>query len=103
MTQNVVTYTVEVDTKNDDGKLLPYQTANAQFTIGRRQGVLLVPNAALRWSPQPNEIAPEPGQTPRTPAGSSSRDISGGSRAVGAPKVSGPCGSNKASLSGLFT
>ena len=52
MTQNVVTYTIEVDTDNSDGKLLPYLTANAQFEIGRRQDVLLVPNAALRWSPQ---------------------------------------------------
>ena len=52
MTQNVVTYTVEVNTDNDDGKLLPYLTANAKFMIGRREDVLLVPNAALRWSPQ---------------------------------------------------
>jgi HlyD family secretion protein len=59
MTQNVVTYTVEVDTHNDNGKLLPYLTANVQFKIGRRQGVLLVPNAALRWSPSPDKIAPE--------------------------------------------
>ena len=59
MTQNVVTYTVEVNTKNEDGKLLPYLTANAKFKIGRREGVLLVPNAALRWSPMPGQIAPE--------------------------------------------
>ena len=59
MTQNVVTYTIEVDTDNSDGKLLPYLTANAQFEIGRRKGVLLVPNAALRFSPKPSEIAPE--------------------------------------------
>jgi HlyD family secretion protein len=58
-TQNVVTYTVEVDTSNDDGRLLPYLTANVQFKIGRSQGVLMVPNAALRWSPQPDQIAPE--------------------------------------------
>ena len=58
MSQNVVTYTVEVNTNNDDGKLLPYLTANAKFKIGHRQGVLLVPNAALRWSPRPNQIAP---------------------------------------------
>ena len=63
MTQNVVTYTVEVNTNNDDGKLLPYLTANAQFMIGRRQGVLLIPNAALRWSPRPNQIAPESRKT----------------------------------------
>ncbi|HUH66613.1 MAG TPA: efflux RND transporter periplasmic adaptor subunit [Syntrophales bacterium] len=59
MTQNVVTYTVEVNTNNDDGKLLPYLTANIQFKIGRRQSVLVVPNAALRWSPRSDQIDPE--------------------------------------------
>jgi HlyD family secretion protein len=59
MTQNVVTYTVEVNTNNDDGKLLPYLTANAKFIIGRREDVLLVPNAALRWSPRPEQILPD--------------------------------------------
>ena len=59
MTQNVVTYTVEVNTNNDDGKLLPYLTANAKFVTGRRENVLLVPNAAMRWSPRPDQIAPE--------------------------------------------
>jgi HlyD family secretion protein len=58
MTQNVVTYTVVVDTDNTSGKLLPYLTTNLHFEVGRRQGVLLVPNAALRWQPQPNQIAP---------------------------------------------
>jgi HlyD family secretion protein len=59
MTQNVVTYTIEVDTDNSDGTLLPYLTANAQFEIGRRKDVLLVPNAALRFSPKPERIAPD--------------------------------------------
>ncbi len=60
MTQNVVTYTVEVTTDNADGKLLPYLTANAQFEVSRRTGVLLVPNAALRWFPtQIEQVAPE--------------------------------------------
>ncbi len=58
MTQNVVTYTVEVTTDNFDGKLLPYLTANVQFETGRRENVLTVPNAALRWTPRPDEIAP---------------------------------------------
>ena len=31
MTQNVVTYTVEVNTDNSSGRLLPYQTANLLF------------------------------------------------------------------------
>jgi len=59
MTQNVVTYTVEVNTDNDDGKLLPYLTANARFITGKRENVLLVPNAALRWVPQTDLVAPE--------------------------------------------
>jgi HlyD family secretion protein len=59
MTQNVVTYTIEVDTDNSDGKLLPYLTANAKFEIGHRKGVLLVPNEALRWQPKPGQILSE--------------------------------------------
>lgn len=51
MTQNVVTYTVEIVTDNAAGKLLPYLTANVMFEVSRRQSVLLVPNAALRWKP----------------------------------------------------
>jgi HlyD family secretion protein len=89
MVQNVVTYTVRVDTNNDDGKLLPYLTTNAQFTIGHRQGVLLVPNAALHWSPKPNQILPEAGQKARVTAASSSRDSGAGSGTVGAPKTHG--------------
>lgn len=59
MTQNVVTYTVEVETDNSSGTLLPYMTANAQFEVARRDDVLLVPNAALRYIPKPDEIAPD--------------------------------------------
>ena len=70
MTQNVVTYTVEVNTDNDDGKLLPYLTANAKFIIGRREDVLLVPNAALRWSPRPEQIAPDARKKHHTTEGS---------------------------------
>jgi HlyD family secretion protein len=59
MTQNVVTYTVVVQTDNSDGTLLPYLTANLQFEITKHNGVLLVPNAALRWKPTPQQVAPE--------------------------------------------
>jgi HlyD family secretion protein len=59
MTQNVVTYTVEVSTDNADGKLLPYLTANVQFIVGRRRNVLTVPNVALRWEPRVDQIAPD--------------------------------------------
>jgi HlyD family secretion protein len=59
MTQNVVTYTVEIITDNSSGKLLPYLTANVNFIVGERKNVLLVPNAALRWVPLSGQIAPE--------------------------------------------
>ncbi len=58
MTQNVVMYTVVVNTENPDKVLLPYLTANVDFTVSKQTNALLVPNAALRWSPSsPNEIA----------------------------------------------
>jgi HlyD family secretion protein len=65
MTQNVVTYTVEVTTENPvdkdhpNGKLLPYLTANLQFKVAEVKDVLLVPNAALRWQPKQDMVAPE--------------------------------------------
>jgi len=59
MTQNVVTYTVEVTTDNSNQRLLPYLTANAKFLVSERQGVLMVPNAALRFNPPVDKIAPD--------------------------------------------
>ncbi len=59
MTQNVVTYTVEVITDNSSGKLLPYLTANVQFEVARHTNVLTVPTAALRWTPKPQQISGE--------------------------------------------
>jgi HlyD family secretion protein len=69
MTQNVVTYTVEVITDNSDGKLLPYLTANAKFEVSRHEDALLVPNAALRWTPQPSQIAPDASPAAHSGAG----------------------------------
>jgi len=57
MTQNVVTYTVEVVADNSKGRLLPYLTANVKFELDRRDNVLMVPNAALRWTPTANQVA----------------------------------------------
>ena len=60
MTQNVVTYTVVVDTANPSGKLYPYLTANLQFVISTSENALLVPNAAFRWSPtRPEQVSPD--------------------------------------------
>jgi HlyD family secretion protein len=57
MSQNVVTYTVEINTDNTEGTLLPYLTASVKFEIDHKQDVLTVPNAALRWRPNDNQLA----------------------------------------------
>jgi HlyD family secretion protein len=59
MTQNVVTYTVVVETDNSDLRLLPYLTANVSFQVEQCHDVLKVPNSALRWKPRPQMVAPE--------------------------------------------
>jgi HlyD family secretion protein len=48
---NVVNYTAVVAVENLDGKLLPGMTATVKFQIGAADGVLTVPNAALRFKP----------------------------------------------------
>jgi len=58
MTQSVVTYTVVVDVDNSTGKLLPYLTARLAFEVEERRDVRLVPNAALRWTPAVQHVAP---------------------------------------------
>ena len=57
MSQNVVTYVVEVLTDNSSGKLLPYLSANLNFEVKRKDGALSVPNSALRFSPSDDMIA----------------------------------------------
>lgn len=59
MTQNVVTYTVEINTDNSNGKLLPYLTANVRFEVSHHKDVLMAPNAALRYLPAAELIAPD--------------------------------------------
>ena len=60
MTQNVVMYTVEVNTENPGNVLLPYLTANVRFVVHSETNAMLVPNAALRWSPSsPAQISAE--------------------------------------------
>ena len=43
---------------NSSGRLLPYLTARLQFEVTARKGVLLVPNAALRWRPRSQDVVP---------------------------------------------
>ena len=48
---NVVSYVADLEVANDDLSLRPGMTATATIVSTRRTGVLLVPNAALRFTP----------------------------------------------------
>lgn len=49
--QNVVTYATIIEVRNPDLKLKPGMTANASITIAKKQNVVRLANAALRFQP----------------------------------------------------
>jgi HlyD family secretion protein len=49
---NVVTYDVVVSVENPDEALMPGMTAYVNIIVAERKGVLLIPNAALRYKPE---------------------------------------------------
>ncbi|OPX20531.1 MAG: hypothetical protein BZ151_03470 [Desulfobacca sp. 4484_104] len=56
--QNVVTYNVVIETENPEFLLKPGMTASVDILVTRRQQVLAVPNAALRFRPSaPADVA----------------------------------------------
>ncbi len=55
---NVVTYSVMAQVDNPDLKLLPGMTASARILTEERQGVLRVPNEALRFRPMQPDGTP---------------------------------------------
>ncbi|AJE04301.1 efflux RND transporter periplasmic adaptor subunit [Geobacter pickeringii] len=52
VTQNVVTYVVVIDVDNGDLKLKPGMTANVSIETARKENVLKLPAAALRFRPK---------------------------------------------------
>jgi HlyD family secretion protein len=97
MTQNVVTYTVEIVTDNSNGRLLPYLTANVQFELDRRTNVLMVPNAALRWRPSAEQITPEAREALQRLAGQKGKP-EGGSGSPSKPGTGSAAGSSRNAL-----
>ncbi|MFM8818939.1 MAG: efflux RND transporter periplasmic adaptor subunit [Phenylobacterium sp.] len=87
--QNVVAYTVMAEAANTGGRLLPGMTANADIILQRRDGVLKVPVAALRWFP-PAQVQAAPRGPPGTPIRNDSGPEYPGSAA--AQKVVGQLG-----------
>jgi HlyD family secretion protein len=83
--QNVVTYDAVIDVANAELKLKPGMTATVNIVSERRDGVLRVPNAALRF--RPDALAARPAG-----AGGASRadGAAGRSSAMGAGAGAGP-------------
>ncbi|HEV2817127.1 MAG TPA: efflux RND transporter periplasmic adaptor subunit [Allosphingosinicella sp.] len=54
---SVVAYTAMLSVQNPDLQLRPGMTATAEIVTTERANVLLVPNAALRWSPERDAAA----------------------------------------------
>jgi HlyD family secretion protein len=53
---NVVTYVVILKVANDEDKLMPGMTANVSVETDRRDDVLKIPAAALRFTPPPDAM-----------------------------------------------
>ncbi|HSW11199.1 MAG TPA: efflux RND transporter periplasmic adaptor subunit [Solimonas sp.] len=84
-TQNVVTYDAVIDVKNEELKLKPGMTANVTFVYARKENVLRVPNAALRF---------------RLPSAGRNGGNGGGGTGTGAGKAEGNGGSRAEASSG---
>jgi HlyD family secretion protein len=98
MTQNVVTYTVEITTDNKDRALIPYMTANVSFQVAKKENALLVPNVALRWSPSdPEMIAPDARSEAASAGGGGRRQREGAASTGGATGQPLPEGAHPAS------
>ena len=68
-TDNVVTYTTNLDVDNRDLSLRPGMTASATIISTERTGVLLVPNTALRFTPSREKSADEGAAAPAATSG----------------------------------
>jgi HlyD family secretion protein len=93
ITDSVVTYLTYLDVDNADLSLRPGMTATATITATKRDNVLLVPNAALRFSPSAAPTAPaaKKGLTaslmPTIPGGGRPRRAGGGASTALAKQV----------------
>ena len=74
--QNVVTYDAVIEVANEDLKLKPGMTANVSIVVARRENVLKIPNAALRFRPPESAMGEK--RTNAAPAGVTRATQTGG-------------------------
>ena len=97
--QNVVTYSTVIDVPNPELKLKPGMTANVNVEIARRDNVLRIPNAAIRFRPTADIFAAlnQPVPRARTRFGGRGRQAaSGNAQGVGPAGGQPPQGANRA-------
>jgi len=82
ITQNVVTYVVVVSVDNSDLKLKPGMTANVSIEVAKKDDVLKLPPAALRFKPKSKGDESQEKNGERSSA-SSQRPMGGGSGGSG--------------------
>lgn len=78
--QNVVTYPVIIEVTNEDLALRPSMTANVTIDVATVKDVLRIPNAALRFRPEPGSSA----SSAPTPSAEERAARSGGAASGGA-------------------
>ena len=97
--QNVVTYPVLLDVGNPELRLRPGMTANVLVPVDRRDDVLRVPNAALRFRPDPADL--EAGaktgteKGPGAAAGTRAEDVAAAARPEPAATASADAGGER--------
>jgi HlyD family secretion protein len=94
VTQNVVTYATVIDVPNQQLKLKPGMTANVTIEIARRNDVVRVPNAALRFRPNADTFAAlNQAVPPELQRGAAGRGAMAGARSGGAGEAGAPTAS----------
>ena len=94
---NVVTYTTVAEVNNADLRLKPGMTASMRIEVSRRDNVMRIPNAALRFRPN-NDMYAALKQEPPTPAraggaGGADGRTTGGATPAATPGASAPASS----------
>jgi len=80
--QNVVTYTVVINAENPEQRLLPGMTASIDIETGKREDVLRVDNAAIRFRP-PDEAVADAAEAPSPGGGGPGEQMADGLREMG--------------------
>lgn len=103
--QNVVIYATVISVENGDLALRPGMTANLRILTERREAVVRVPNAALRWRPPAAQVLPGQGTALQpsgrigdSPAGPFAGSPEGPPGMAGGPRRGGPGGNPAAAL-----